>query len=365
MKFMWMIVFFVLPFVGLGYVLWHIWQILPFTTILKSVVVAVCAIAFLSFFPVFFRYTDKLPLNTASLLYEIGTSSIFIMLYLLMLFLLADIACICHVMPKGLLHSNIYSSFAVLAIITAVFVYGNINYNNKKRVELPLVTEKNLGKDSCRIVLMSDLHLGYNNRRAEFAKWVEKVNAENPDFILIGGDIIDTSVKPLLEEGMSDEFKKLSAPIYACLGNHEYFSGRQRAIDFYRESGINLLTDSVANLYGVSIIGRDDASNAYRRSVADLTNDVLPGNFTILLDHQPYNLQEAEDAGVDFQFSGHTHRGQVWPISWITDMMFEDSYGKLQKGDTHYYVSSGIGIWGGKYRIGTCSEYVVVTLKKN
>lgn len=365
MKLMWLILFFVLPFVGLGYVLWHIWQILPFTTIVKSAVVAFCTLAFLSFFPVFFRYTDKLPINTASVLYEIGTSSIFIMLYLLMLFLLADVAKIFHIIPKGLLYSNIYSSIVVMIIIISVFVYGNINYNNKKRVELSLVTEKNIERDNFKIVLMSDLHLGYNNRKAEFARWVEKMNAENPDLILIGGDIIDTSIKPLIEEEISNEFKKLSAPVYACLGNHEYFSGRQSAIEFYKESGINLLIDSVANLSSISIIGRDDASNAGRKSVAELMNDALPGNYTVVLDHQPYNLNETEEAGVDFQFSGHTHRGQVWPISWITDMMFEDSYGRLQKGNTQYYVSSGIGIWGGKYRIGTRSEYVVVTLKRN
>ena len=66
--------------------------------------------------------------------------------------------------------------------------------------------------------------------------------------------------------------------------------------------------------------------------------------YTILLDHQPYHLEDAERYGVDFQFSGHTHYGQVWPISWIEDRMYEDAFGSLQKGNTHYYVSSGIGI---------------------
>ncbi|MBO6216439.1 MAG: metallophosphoesterase, partial [Prevotella sp.] len=84
--------------------------------------------------------------------------------------------------------------------------------------------------------------------------------------------------------------------------------------------------------------------------------------YTILLDHQPYNLEQAEKAGVDFQFSGHTHHGQVWPISWITERIYEDAFGPYQRGNTRYYVSSGIGIWGGKFRIGTQSEYVVAKL---
>ena len=89
------------------------------------------------------------------------------------------------------------------------------------------------------------------------------------------------------------------------------------------------------------------------------------GRFTILLDHQPYHLDEAEKNGIDFQFSGHTHYGQVWPVSWVTDAIYEDAFGPLRKGATQYYVSSGVGIWGGKFRIGTRSEYVVLTVVKS
>ena len=84
--------------------------------------------------------------------------------------------------------------------------------------------------------------------------------------------------------------------------------------------------------------------------------------FTLLLDHQPYHLEEAEAAGIDFQFSGHTHHGQIWPGNWITDLMYEKAYGPHRRGATRYYVSSGLGIWGGKFRIGTRSEYVVLHL---
>ena len=112
------------------------------------------------------------------------------------------------------------------------------------------------------------------------------------------------------------------------------------------------------------IIGRDDRANPRRRSVKELVSRVDPTKYIILLDHQPYHLEQAQQAGVDFQFSGHTHYGQVWPISWITDAVYENAFGPCQKGDTHYYVSSGIGLWGGKFRIGTRSEYVVLELRK-
>ena len=113
----------------------------------------------------------------------------------------------------------------------------------------------------------------------------------------------------------------------------------------------------------IVIIGRDDRTNRRRKALRDLVSQVEFSKYVIVLDHQPYALERAEQAGVDFQLSGHTHRGQVWPISWITDALYECSWGSHRRGKTQYYVSSGIGIWGGKFRIGTQSEYVVATLK--
>ena len=126
--------------------------------------------------------------------------------------------------------------------------------------------------------------------------------------------------------------------------------------------GIHLLKDSVSTVLGINIIGRDDRTNLRRASVETLIKKTDTSKFTILLDHQPYHLEEAEKAGIDFQLSGHTHYGQVWPISWIEDAIYENAYGPLTKGKTRYFVTSGIGIWGGKFRIGTRSEYLVATI---
>ena len=110
------------------------------------------------------------------------------------------------------------------------------------------------------------------------------------------------------------------------------------------------------------IIGRDDESNPQRKSLSQLTAGLDRSKPILLLDHQPHHLEQAQQAGIDFQLSGHTHRGQVFPINLIVDRMYERSHGYHRRGHTQYYVSSGIGIWGGKYRIGTQSEYVVIQL---
>lgn len=362
---MWMMIFLVLPVIGLAYVLWHIWQILPFANPWRWAAVVVAVLLFFSMFLGFSGAIEKMPLNMATCVYETGNSVIFILLYLVMLFLVLDLGRLVHLVPKSWLFSNGYTSLGILVLMTGLFVYGNIHYYHKVRVPLEISTNKNICNKSLKIVLLSDLHLGYHNRRAEFHRWVDRINAEHADLILVGGDIIDISVRPLLEEHVAEEFHRLNAPVYACLGNHEYYSGEPKAQQFYKDAGITLLRDSVAKAAGISIIGRDDRTNLRRKSLSELMRGInRNSDFTILLDHQPYHLEEAEKNGVDFQFSGHTHYGQVWPASWITDAIYEDAFGPLQKGATQYYVSSGMGIWGGKFRIGTRSEYVVLTVSR-
>ena len=362
---MWMIVFWVLPLVAIVYLAWHIWMILPFSGWWKTAIIVLGVCSFLLLFLSVARKFDTLPLSLAQWSYEIGTSSIMVMLYLVMLFLVLDLGRLMHLVPRSLVYHNWQSALVIFVMIFGIFLYGNLHYKNKVRVPLELKSSKPLPREY-RVVMLSDLHLGYHNPRQEFARWVDMINAEKPDFILVAGDIIDGSMRPLLEEKMAEEFHRLKAPVYACLGNHEYYAGEPRAQQFYKDAGIHLLIDEAATIdSSIVIVGRDDRTNMRRKPVKDLVNGLVnvQSPYIIVLDHQPYNLDRSEAAGVDFQLSGHTHRGQVWPISWITDHIYECSWGSHQRGSTQYYVSSGIGIWGGKFRIGTQSEYVVATIR--
>ena len=372
---LWALVFFLLPVLGCAYVGWHVWRILPLASGWKTVVVVLMAACFVLFVLNFVIGLDRVPLPLARVMYDVGNSSLIILLYLFMLFMALDVvALVLHfVRPSGgnFLRDSLPGTLCVLGFMVALFTYANIHYHNKVRVPMEIDTKGKVTRP-LKLVLMSDLHLGYHNGRQDFAKWVDKINAEQPDLVLIGGDIIDISVRPLIEEGVAEEFRRLKSPVYACLGNHEYYSGEPRAQQFYRDAGIHLLCDSVVTLpdYGnLTIIGRDDRTNAGRKSVAELMKECqdpqppILGGYQLLLDHQPYHLERTAKAGIDFQFSGHTHYGQVWPISWIEDAIYECAYGQLTKGNTRFYVSSGIGIWGAKFRIGTQSEYVVLTLK--
>ena len=357
---MWMFIFMVLPFLAIAYIAWHVWVLLPWPALWKSLVIVVGILCFVMLFLNFGRKFDTLPLPLAQAAYEIGTSTIIVLLYLVIVFLLLDLGRLCRLVPKTMLYHNGYTALGIFILLFGLFLYGNLHYYNKVRVPLELKTSKPLSHDY-KVVMASDLHLGYHNPRKELARWVDMINAEQPDFILLAGDIIDGSMRPLLEERMAEEFHRFQAPVYACLGNHEHYAGDSQARQFYKDAGIRLLIDEAAVIdSSIVVIGRDDRSNMRRKPVEDLVSD--QSRYTILLDHQPYHLKRSETAGADFQISGHTHRGQVWPISWITDHIYECSWGKYQSGNTHYYITSGIGIWGGKFRIGTQSEYVVATI---
>ena len=337
-----------------GYVCWHLWRITPQGWKLAVVGVFVLWMASMV---VGFAINDRIPVRAASVLYEVGNTWLIAFLYLLMTFILAALASVCHLLPRTFLKDSIAGLGTVVGIVTVVLTLGGIHYHHKYREELTITTSKPLEKPMT-IVLASDLHIGYHNRKPELARWVDLINAEKPNLVLFGGDVIDLSLRPVIEGNYCEEFHRIEAPVMSVLGNHEFYSDLGRAEQFFKEAGIALLKDSVAHFKGIDIIGRNDRTNSKRAGLADLSKG-LEG-FTILLDHQPYHLEEAEQAGIDFQFSGHTHRGQVWPVSWITDAIYEKAWGHHQRGNTRYYVSSGLGIWGAKIRVGTRSEYLVL-----
>ena len=347
---------------GIAYVGWHLWTLLPLSGIWKALVIAVGISCFLMLFLDLSGTLDKLPLPLSRILYEIGTSSVLVLLYLVMAFILLDAGRLFHLVPRSWLCCNWVTTTALFGLLFTIFLCGNIHYKDKVRVAFDLETSKALTRDYT-IVMASDLHLGYHNTRSDLAHWIDLINAEHPDLVLFAGDIIDISLQPLLKENMAAEFRRLNAPVYACLGNHEYYSHEPRARHFYEEAGIRLLKDSCAVVDDICIIGRDDRANPHRADLEKLVQQADSKRYLVLLDHQPHALAQAEQVHIDFQLSGHTHEGQIWPVSWITHALFECAWGRYQRSDTQYYVSSGLGIWGGKYRIGTQSEYVVAKLK--
>ncbi|MDR1809387.1 MAG: metallophosphoesterase [Prevotella sp.] len=353
------------------YVFHRVWQLMPPSNTGRIILISLAVLLTLSLVASL-AFGDSLPIPMASFFYKTGTAWFFIFLYLLILTLLKDLTRLLHIVPAESFTHYTKDNWAGLALafafITMLMVCGYLKYRWKVRVEKTLVTEKKMEKrQSLRIVAVSDLHLGYGIGRDELANWIDLINAENSDIVLIAGDIIDNSIRPLRHDSMEQCFRKIKAPlgVYACMGNHEYISGALESSRFIKDAGIHLLKDSTALLDSAFyVVGRDDRSNPRRKPLSDLLAQVDKSKPVILLDHQPLHLDEAAANGIDLQISGHTHHGQVWPLSLVTEQLYEIAHGWLEKGKTSICVTSGIGIWGGKFRIGTQSEYVVINLKQ-
>ncbi|MDE5955067.1 MAG: metallophosphoesterase, partial [Bacteroidales bacterium] len=181
----------------------------------------------------------------------------------------------------------------------------------------------------------------------------------------IGGDLIDSSLQPRYTQRMYEELSALNAGmgVYMVPGNHEYISGIEECVEFLAQTPVVLLRDSVVTLpCGLQIAGRDDRTNSMRMDAASLVAEADAGKPVLLLDHQPYGLAENDALGIDVQFSGHTHAGQLWPGNLIVRRMYEQASGWRKWENAFIYVSSGLSLWGPPFRIGTSSDMAVLTL---
>lgn len=341
------------------YICWRLWRITPGIWAVKAAVVFIY-IMWMTLMFVSFIHIEKMPLRMARIAYSVGNTWLIVFLYLLLAFITTRIVVLFRLLPASFLKDSPLGFFIITGGVALLMVAGHINYHRTDRKELTIITDKPLERE-LKIVLISDLHLGYHSRTAELKRWIETINAENPDLVLTAGDFVDRSMRPLIEGGYAEYFHRLKAPIWTVFGNHEYYSNAHQAKQFFEKAGIRLLRDEKAEFAGITVVGRDDRTNPARKPLSAIADNIK--GFSILLDHQPYHLEEAQNAGIDFQFSGHTHRGQVWPVSWITDVMYEKSWGHHRRGNTEYYITSGLGIWGARIRIGTRSEYLVLNIK--
>jgi hypothetical protein len=197
------------------------------------------------------------------------------------------------------------------------------------------------------------------------------VNALSPDIILIPGDIIDEDISPVIHNNVGEILTQLKAKygVFAVTGNHEYIGGVMASKKYLAEHGVELLNDTALLINdSFYVVGREDLTirqftNGKRKELSEIMQDVDQTKPIILMDHQPFKLEIAEQNGVDLQLSGHTHHGQLWPFNYITNMVYELGWGYKKKGDTHYYVSSGVGGWGPPIRTVNRPEIVSIKLK--
>ncbi len=347
----------------LAFAVWSVIRLMPIngrplaacTTIVTLIITALMISTLL---PVL----DTLPMGVSVAVYQTGNTVFMASMLTGLAFLLIRLLVLCHILPAEWFRNNPVTLIVYFAAIVGLFTAGYFHYMHKQRIAISVDGQP--VEQPLRLVMVSDLHLGYHNRRDEARRWVNLINKEKPDAVVIVGDLVDHSTRAIIEQDMMAELRQLEAPTFMVLGNHEYMAQPDKVKLILDESHITLLRDSVVSVKGVTIIGRDDFTNRHRKSLHQLMSQAPQGEPTIVLDHQPREIDEAASEGVTLLLCGHTHNGQVWPISWIVRLLYKNAYGLKRFSNTDTYVSSGLGIWGAKARIGSQSEYVVVDIKK-
>lgn len=313
---------------------------------------------------------NSMPQSVDKIMVFAGYSYLILISYLFLSFLVIDIVrTVNHFLPfiANVQSFRMWAFMATLIITFVAMIIGNYKFNHPQVVDLEIQSNKPLQGKEMKIVVASDVHLGTSIDKKRLKSYVRLINDQNPDLVLIAGDLIDRSIKPVINQHMEDELKMIQPlfGVYAILGNHEYYGeDGEELMDFYKKAHIQLLRDSSAQINNdLYIIGRDDKTNVERKPLEHLMLSVDKSKPEILLDHQPANLNDAAKNNIDLQISGHTHDGQYFPGNLIARAVSEQSYGYLKKRNTQYYVSSGLGLWGPQYRIGTQSEIVVIHFK--
>ena len=343
----------------------RMWAIIVFWVLVGSFVVA--------------RFLERAyPCDFTEVMTWIGSFWLGAMVYFVLAVLLVDFArLVNHFVPffpqvfyADYQKTKLIALFITMGLVLLTVTAGFINARNPRIKFLDLnIAKKIQGSKTLKIAMASDIHLGTLVGKRGASQLVEMINGLHPDIILLAGDLVDEDLKPVIRRNLGETLKNLYAPlgVYAITGNHEYIGGAAEAIAYLSAHKIKFLSDTVELIDNrFYLAGRDDRDKSrftgkQRKPLAEILKGADPAFPILLMDHQPFQLSKPEELGVDLQLSGHTHHGQIWPFNYITNAIYEVSWGYKKKGNTHIYVSSGYGTWGPPIRLGNRPEVVSIT----
>jgi len=355
------------------YVFWRGWEVLPRKLAYRVPFITLFVIELLIYLTGFV-YVDELNIDYLYPIMILGTSWMIFILYMTMLLIGFDLLYFLGRWIKRIREFDLKSIFkkrifyaASVVLVALLMVYGSYRFHHPVVNELNLTINKKSDIKALRVVMVADIHVGYMINRDILKMYVDKINEQHPDIILLVGDIIDYDMIPLERQHMEQEFRRLKAPygVYGVTGNHEYRVNSEEKIRWLKEeAGIIMLRDSVVKVDDAFyIIGREDNKALVRKEITELMPLVDKNYPIIVMNHEPHRLHEESESGADLAVYGHTHNGQLFPNNLFVSILYEVSHGYKKKNNTHIYVTSGLGLSGPQYRIGTISEIVVLNLK--
>lgn len=273
-------------------------------------------------------------------------------------------------------------------VVGAFSTYGVIHAKKIVVNSYQVQIDKKVDKFSnLKVALVSDLHFGYNSSLSHVKKMVKLINESDPDVVVIAGDIFDNSYEAIYEpDKIIQEIKKIKTKygVYAVYGNHDIdekilagftFSWKKnknlndpRMTSFLEKANIKLLRDeSLLIDDSFYLVGRIDYHKygmkvEKRKTIEELVSSFDKSKPIILIDHEPYELEEIAKAGVDLDLSGHTHNGQMFPSNVFIKFIWKNPHGLLKVDNMYSAVTSGVGVYGPNMRVGTTAEVMVLDL---
>jgi len=253
---------------------------------------------------------------------------------------------------------------AALGLILIYAFYGGL--------KTPPIKELNIvmpglppAMEGLRIAQISDIHIDSAYKLRQFSETVDSVNAAGPDLVLFTGDLVDPGLT--CKDRVGEIVRKLKPRlgIYGVFGNHEYYFGYEKAAACYREFGIKLLQNEAADVAGVRILGFGDilTEKLTEKDVKNILEKYHRPGVSILMTHQPVMYPLMAESGNFAGFSGHTHRGQLFPFHLFSRSFYKYFYGLYRVKNSAFYVTSGAGAWGPPMRLLAPSEIPIITLR--
>ncbi len=254
---------------------------------------------------------------------------------------------------------------AILFLSVALVIAGIINFNTIRTSEYHIQIPRKSSKIvHLKIAFTADFHLQEGTNVHFVERFVKTIATINPDLMIFGGDIVEGDREDenmaLLENLLTGIHTKYG--VFTVLGNHEYYGGQDKG-SFFDKAGMKVLCDTIMTIdSSFNLGGRYDSHFGTRKTIGNLMKSVTDSLPVILVDHRPTEFDQVSKTAVDIQLSGHTHDGQMFPINLITRKVYELSWGYLKKGNTHFFVTSGIRLWGPPVRTSGKSEIMVIEI---
>ncbi len=252
-----------------------------------------------------------------------------------------------------------YISLIVIFFLWAISIYNALKTPDIKKIEIDGFSGK-----SVKIVFLSDVHADFKFRKKLFFSCLDKAMRENPDFLVLGGDLLDPGFE--MSEKEFEYLRNLKIKKIAVLGNHEYYYGIERTMKVYEKAGFKLLIDSSFDYGGINFIGLSDLRTAGLRAddlIKIVSRNMKKGAVNIVLSHQPLYFNELAEKHDVLMLSGHVHKAQIFPFHIFVRPVYKYFYGIYKHGNSILYVTSGSGTWGPPMRLLAGAEIPVITLR--